>query len=100
MLNFHCRESILIPARSVQTFQNYWYNALTYFRQPSSISNAASAVASSPGNFVSRMRNLDRQQLTTYGIVGAEVLGFFTVGEMIGRLKIVGYRSTQIHHED
>jgi len=38
-------------------------------------------------------------QWATVGIVAAEVIGFFSVGEMIGRMKIVGYRSSaQAHH--
>ena len=32
------------------------------------------------------------------GVVGAEVLGFFTVGEMIGRMKLVGYRGGVTPH--
>ena len=37
--------------------------------------------------------------MAAVGVVGAEVLGFFTVGEMIGRLKLVGYRGDKEHHE-
>lgn len=38
-------------------------------------------------------------EYTSAGIVAAEVVGFFTVGEMIGRMKLVGYRSSaQAHH--
>jgi hypothetical protein len=33
------------------------------------------------------------------GVVAAEVLGFFTVGEMIGRMKLVGYHGEAgAHH--
>jgi F-type H+-transporting ATPase subunit g len=35
---------------------------------------------------------LNRPQLISAGIISAEVLGFFTIGEMIGKMKIVGYR--------
>jgi hypothetical protein len=31
------------------------------------------------------------------GVAGAEVLGFFTVGEMLGRFKIVGYKGDAGH---
>ena len=34
----------------------------------------------------------------TGGVVLAELLGFFTVGEIIGRVKIVGYHG-DVHHE-
>lgn len=39
----------------------------------------------------------NRQALKSGGIIAAEVLGFFTVGEMIGRRKIVGFRG-KIEH--
>ena len=42
---------------------------------------------------------MDGKQLASVGVIGAEILGFFTVGEMIGRLKVVGYRSDREHHE-
>ena len=45
-----------------------------------------------PEAILSRIRNLDRAQMASGGILLAEVLGFFTVGEMIGRMKLVGYR--------
>ena len=41
---------------------------------------------------------MDTQTLTSAGVVLAEVVGFFTVGEMIGRLKIVGYRGGHAEH--
>jgi F-type H+-transporting ATPase subunit g len=53
----------------------------------------------SPEALLSRIRNMNRQQMVTAGVVGAEVLGFFTVGEMLGRMKLVGYTGDQEHHE-
>ena len=53
----------------------------------------------SPEAILSRIRNLNTQQIATAGVVGAEVIGFFTVGEMLGRMKFVGYRGDQEHHE-
>jgi len=86
---------------SVQTFQNYWSGLTKYASQPSAISSAASSVASSPQSIIRRVQGIDRQQVITMGVIGAELLGFFTVGEMIGKLKVVGYRSTQVpHHEE
>jgi F-type H+-transporting ATPase subunit g len=42
---------------------------------------------------------MDNTKLVAGGVVLAEVLGFFTVGEMIGRMKLVGYRGdTGSHH--
>lgn len=46
-----------------------------------------------------QIRNINQQQLVAGGIIAAECLGFFTVGEMIGRFKLVGYRGdTGAHH--
>ncbi len=53
----------------------------------------------SPESILSRIRNVDRQQLVSAGVIGAEVLGFFTVGEMIGRMKLGGYRGDTEYHE-
>ena len=38
------------------------------------------------------IRNLSIKDFVTVGVLGAEILGFFTVGEMIGKFKVVGYR--------
>ena len=51
-----------------------------------------------PESILNSLRNVNRQQLATIGVVGAEVLGFFTVGTMLGRMKVVGYHGT-MHHE-
>jgi F-type H+-transporting ATPase subunit g len=40
---------------------------------------------------------MDRSQWTTVGITTAQLIGFFSVGEMIGRMKIVGYRGSAGH---
>lgn len=62
----------------------------------SSAANTAASAASNPQGFLTRLRNMDAQTLTTTGIVAAEALGFFTIGEMIGRFKIVGYHG-EVH---
>jgi len=52
----------------------------------------------SPEHMLSSVRNVSRSQMSTIALVGAEILGFFTVGEMIGRMKVVGYYG-EVHHE-
>lgn len=37
------------------------------------------------------MRDLNAQQLASAGVAAAEMLGFFTIGEMVGKMKVVGY---------
>ena len=69
-------------------------------RNPSSLmSGAPSSSAFTPETILSRIRNMNRAQMVSAGVLTAEVLGFFTVGEMIGRLKLVGYNGDVHHHE-
>jgi F-type H+-transporting ATPase subunit g len=42
---------------------------------------------------------MSRQEWREFGIITAQVIGFFSVGEMIGRMKLIGYRGdTAGHH--
>ena len=85
-------------SRNIQAFQSYAQPIINAVRQPGSIfTQLGSSV--SPESILSRIRSLDRKQLASAGVIGAEVLGFFTVGEMIGRFKVVGYRGDVEHHE-
>lgn len=74
---------------SVGTFQTY-YQSLYRTIQTRSIP--------SPQTAIQNIRNLGPVQLATAGVIFAEALGFFTVGEMIGRFKIVGYHGETAHH--
>jgi F-type H+-transporting ATPase subunit g len=62
--------------------------------------STASSTANSvnPESVLSSIRNVNGRQMAAVGIVFAEVLGFFTVGEMVGRMKLVGYHG-ETHHE-
>lgn len=83
----------------MSTFQTYFQNALQTVKNPGALltsasqtaSSAASTAAQQPSAVVQRLRNLNKATLVATGVVAAECLGFFTVGEMIGRFKIVGY---------
>ncbi|KIY02098.1 uncharacterized protein Z520_02236 [Fonsecaea multimorphosa CBS 102226] len=85
---------------SVAQFQSYFQPVINVFRNPASITSSASSAvkAVNPDSVLGTIRNANSSQLTTFGIVFAQVLGFFTVGEMIGRMKIVGYHG-EPHHE-
>ncbi|KAI8955089.1 GroES-like protein [Xylaria longipes] len=86
---------------SMQTFQTYFQNV---WKNPSSLlqsaSETAAKTAQQPASILSRVQNLSRAQLIAGGVVAAECLGFFTVGEMIGRFKIIGYHgeTAAAHH--
>lgn len=59
--------------------------------------NAANSVTAR--DILTRIRNANRQQMVSAGIIFAEVLGFFTIGEIIGKRKLVGYRGDVEHGE-
>lgn len=80
---------------SISTFQSYFQPLVNVVRNPKSIT---SSVPTTSGQALSQVRNADGQQWTSYAIVLAQLLGFFTVGEMIGRLKVVGYHG-EVHQE-
>ncbi|KAF2401779.1 hypothetical protein EJ06DRAFT_581027 [Trichodelitschia bisporula] len=83
---------------SMQTFQNYFQPLLNGIRQPGTLLSSASAISIQPSAILARVRGLSTQELATYGVIAAEVIGFFTVGEIIGRMKLVGYRSSAPAH--
>lgn len=90
----------------MQTVQSYMTPVQNALRNPSTLMNRSAQTASSttqtvvnnPQSFLTRVRNLDSATLTQVGIVTAEVIGFFSIGEMLGRFKIVGYRSNAPAH--
>ena len=93
----------LVDYRSLATMQSYYQPLINSLRSPGTLLSQASSQASNaartytPEAILKSIRNINAQQLATVGVVGAEVLGFFTVGTMIGRMKIVGYRGEPDH---
>ena len=69
----------------MSTFQSWGDAALAKAKSPVEMSRAI-------GELVQKARQATAPQAVSLGVVLAECLGFFTVGEMIGRFKIVGYR--------
>lgn len=88
-------------SRDLAAFQRYTQPLVNAVRNPAGILNKGvdAGSAYSPESILSRIRNLNTQQMVAMGVVGAEILGFFTVGEMLGRMKLVGYTGNQEHHE-
>ncbi|KAI2783636.1 GroES-like protein [Daldinia loculata] len=78
----------------------YWQNVLKSAKNPNSLLQKASKIADQPATIIQQARNISRAQLITTGVLLAECLGFFTIGEMIGRFKIIGYHggSQAEHH--
>ncbi|KAF1832587.1 hypothetical protein BDW02DRAFT_502666 [Decorospora gaudefroyi] len=89
---------------SMQTMLNYMEPARNAFRHPSSLmtrlASEANSAAQQPANYLAQVRNMSREQWYSIGVVAAEVVGFFSVGEIIGRFKLVGYRTKKSdeHH--
>ncbi|KFY38520.1 hypothetical protein V494_04336 [Pseudogymnoascus sp. VKM F-4513 (FW-928)] len=65
------------------TFQSAFQQVVKNSRNPSAFLPNASA---------NSIRNISCAQVASGAVIFAEVLGFFTVGEMIGRMKLIGYR--------
>lgn len=86
--------------RSLDVFQSYFSSLVNTIRHPTAFLSTAENTTNSVtlNGILGRIRNVSRQQLVSAGVISAEVLGFFTVGEMIGRLKLVGYRGDVEHH--
>ncbi|PHH54004.1 ATP synthase subunit g, mitochondrial [Ceratocystis fimbriata CBS 114723] len=77
------------------TFQSYYLQAFNALKQP------AKLVASAQQSLIAlRSGGITKAQAVTAGVLLAELLGFFTVGEIIGRFKLIGYRGevASAHH--
>jgi F-type H+-transporting ATPase subunit g len=83
----------LIPFRSLETFKSFYQPLTKVIRNPSLLRQ----YAATPQELLTRVRNMDRKEMAFIGVTAAEVIGFFTVGEVIGRRKIVGYRGEPAH---
>lgn len=75
--------------------QSYLQPALNALRQPASLFNRVASEASNttPQNLLAQVRGMSNAQWASIGVVAAEVIGFFSVGEIIGRFKLIGYRA-------
>ncbi|KAJ5114368.1 hypothetical protein NUU61_000127 [Penicillium alfredii] len=80
---------------TLATFQSYFQPLINASRNPAALK---SLNFPSPQGVLSRVRNASTKEIALAGVTAAEVIGFFTVGEMIGRLNIVGYRGKAAHH--
>ncbi|KAK3300228.1 mitochondrial ATP synthase g subunit-domain-containing protein [Chaetomium fimeti] len=80
---------------SVSTFQTYFQNLWKQLQNPGTFF-AGLAQSVNP----QQARNISRTQMAAGGVLLAECLGFFTVGEMIGRFKLIGYHGENpaAHH--
>ncbi|KAJ5912367.1 hypothetical protein N7504_001250 [Penicillium tannophilum] len=80
---------------NMATFQSYFQPLINVARNPASFKTLSFP---SPQNFLARVRNASPKELALAGVTAAEVVGFFTVGEMIGRWNLIGYRGEAPSH--
>lgn len=80
---------------SIATFQAYFQNVWRQLQNPSALFQTISQTVNPQ-----QLRSLSKAQVAAGGVLLAECLGFFTVGEMIGRLKLIGYHgeANAAHH--
>lgn len=82
------------------TVQTYWQGLLRRVQNPSALAQSAGKTATQqPASIFQTFRTQSPATLAASGVLLAECIGFFTVGEMIGRFKIIGYHGeTGVHH--
>ncbi|KAI5279480.1 ATP synthase subunit G atp20 [Ascosphaera acerosa] len=79
----------------LSTFSAYYQPLLNSVKNPAAASHCLQTTVLNPSTYLNALaaaRSMTRAQWASAAVVAVEVLGFFTVGEMIGRRKIVGYR--------
>ncbi|KZZ86997.1 ATPase, F0 complex, subunit G, mitochondrial [Ascosphaera apis ARSEF 7405] len=87
---------------SLATFKTYYQPVIKSLQAPTATIKCiydTTFTLSTYCNAVGKARALSKAQWAGASIVALEVLGFFSVGEMIGRRKIVGYRGDVAHEE-
>ncbi|CAL9728136.1 ATP synthase subunit g, mitochondrial [Monosporozyma unispora] len=86
-LQVYSKEKWMPP--NLQTFQKIYCelykDALRYVNKPCDL--------------VSKYNKLTKDDMVKYGAIGIQLVGFYSVGEMIGRRKLVGYRNYYHPHD-
>ncbi|KAI9883420.1 MAG: tRNA-dihydrouridine synthase 3 [Watsoniomyces obsoletus] len=80
----------------LSTFQSYLQPVLNAMRHPRDILSSSSIF--NPIHLLHRIRSMSSQEMAAAAVVTAELLGFFTVGEILGKFKLVGYRGEKGDH--
>ncbi|KAJ8607397.1 hypothetical protein MRB53_040343 [Persea americana] len=93
------QSSLMMIRSNLSTIQSYVQPLSHAIRNPSTLPSLLPSAVTQPQQLLGSVRNMNTSQMVGVGIILAEVVGFFTIGEMIGKLKIVGYRGeTGAHH--
>ncbi|KAI5282851.1 hypothetical protein KEM54_002538 [Ascosphaera aggregata] len=87
---------------SLSAFSAYYQPIFNSLKTPAAMTQCIYNTAFNPSTYYNAMaeaRAMTKMQWANAGIIAAEVLGFFSLGEIIGRRKIVGYRGDVAHRE-
>jgi len=88
-----------MPPPDVGTFQKAFTPIIDALKNPRPLlDKLATSPAFQTASILARYKSLSRIELAQAGVLVAETLGFYTVGTMIGRRKIVGYRHGNSNH--
>ncbi|SCU99983.1 LANO_0F04632g1_1 [Lachancea nothofagi CBS 11611] len=58
----------------------------------------ALSVALKPKQSLSMFKNVQKDDVVKYGAYGIQLAGLYSLGEVIGRRKVVGYTNYAAHH--
>lgn len=58
----------------------------------------ALSLSTRPNDFCTVLKNLQKNDVIKYGSYGIQFLGLYSLGEIIGRRKVVGYNNYSVHH--
>ncbi|PUU75877.1 mitochondrial ATP synthase g subunit-domain-containing protein [Tuber borchii] len=84
---------------NVETFQKTFSPILNMLKHPRALIDSAWASPTlQPTYILTQLRQLTSKEYAQFSVLGAEVIGFYTIGKMIGRRKIVGYRGGNSDH--
>lgn len=78
--------------RSSKVWEQYYHQTLELLKNQQLLQQQVKKFMGNPADLQNRIRSLSAAQVAGGAVVGAEILGFFTIGEIIGRMKLVGYR--------
>ncbi|KAG0642573.1 mitochondrial ATP synthase g subunit-domain-containing protein [Tuber brumale] len=84
---------------NVETFQKTFSPIIDMLKNPRALMNLVStSPALKPTSILDQLKQFTPKEYAQAGVLTAEVIGFYTVGKMIGRRKIVGYRGGNGDH--
>ncbi|SCU89363.1 LAFA_0E17502g1_1 [Lachancea sp. 'fantastica'] len=63
-----------------------------------SLYKQAVSMALKPKQSLSLFKNVQKDDLIKYGAYGVQLAGLYSLGEVIGRRKVVGYTNYAAHH--